>query len=77
MWDVDVLETLLILAGLGYKDIRMQDALELILSKQNERGQWNLEMTYNGRFQVDIEQKGRPSKWVTLNALRVLKRYFG
>ncbi|MFZ2053165.1 MAG: hypothetical protein WAU81_03110 [Candidatus Aminicenantales bacterium] len=72
-----MLETLLILAGLGYKDIRMQDALELILSKQNERGQWNLEMTYNGRFQVDIEQKGRPSKWVTLNALRVLKRYFG
>lgn len=34
-------------------------------------------MTYNGRFQVDIERKGKPSKWVTLNALRVLKRHFG
>jgi len=77
MWDVDVLEMLLILTGLGYKDIRMRDALELILSKQNKRGQWNLEMTYNGRFQVDIEQKGKPSKWVTLHALRVLRRYFG
>jgi len=28
-------------------------------------------------FQVDIEQKGKPSKWVTLNALRVLKRIYG
>ncbi|HUU38603.1 MAG TPA: hypothetical protein VMW46_10445 [Candidatus Desulfaltia sp.] len=74
---MDVLEMLLILTGLGYKDIRMRDALELILSKQNKRGQWNLEMTYNGRFQVDIEQKGKPSKWVTLHALRVLRRYFG
>jgi hypothetical protein len=77
IWDVDVLETLLILTGLGYRDERMNDALELVLSKQNARGQWNLEMTYNGRFQVDIERKGKPSKWVTLNALRVLKRRFG
>jgi hypothetical protein len=77
IWDVDVLELLLILTGLDYKDPRMQDAVDLVLSKQNDRGRWNLEMTYNGRFQVNIEQKGKPSKWVTLNALRVLKRYFG
>ena len=77
IWDVDVLEMLLILTGLGYKDERMNDALDLVLSKQNEKGQWNLEMTNNGRFQVDIERRGKPSKWVTLNALRVLKRYFG
>ncbi len=77
MWDVDVLELLLILTGLGYKDPRMQDAVGLVLSKQNDRGRWNLEMTYNGRFQVNIEQKGKPSKWITLNALRVLKRYYG
>jgi len=37
---------------------------------------WLLEATFNGRFQVNIEQKGKPSKWVTLNALRALKRYF-
>jgi len=45
--------------------------------RQDDRGKWALEETYNGRFQVDIEKKGRPSKWVTLNALRVLKRYYG
>jgi hypothetical protein len=77
MWDTDVLEMLLILTGLGYREDRMQDAVDLVLSKQNDRGRWNLEMTYNGRFQVDIERKGKPSKWVTLNALRVLKRYYG
>jgi hypothetical protein len=77
MWDIDVLELLLILTGLGYKEERMQDAVDLVLSKQDHHGRWNLEMTYNGRFQVNIEQKGKPSKWVTLNALRMLKRYFG
>jgi hypothetical protein len=55
----------------------MQDAVDLVLSKQTDQGKWNLEMTYNGRFQADIEQKGKPSKWVTLNAMRMLKRYFG
>jgi hypothetical protein len=27
-------------------------------------------------FQVSIEKKGRPSKWVTLRALQVLKNYY-
>ncbi len=75
MWDTDVLEMSLILTGLGYKDERMRDALDLILSKQNESGRWNLEMTYAGRFQFDLERKGKPSKWVTMNALRVLSRF--
>jgi hypothetical protein len=77
MWDTDVLEMLLILTGLGLKDNRMKDAVDLVLSKQNDQGRWNLEMTYNNRFQVNIERKGKPSKWITLNALRVLKRYYG
>ena len=48
----------------------------MVISKQDEQGRWILEATFNGRFQVNIEQKGKPSKWVTLNALRALKRYF-
>lgn len=38
---------------------------------------WLLESTLNGRFLVNIEQKDKPSKWVTLSALRVLKRFYG
>ncbi len=75
MWDGDTLEVFGILARLGYRDPRMRETVELILSKQDENGRWALENTYNGRFQVDIEKKGRPSKWVTLLALRALKAY--
>lgn len=74
MWDTDVSEMLLILARLGYRDKRMKEAIELVISKQDNMGRWILENTYNGRFQVNIEKKGKPSKWVTLNALRALKQ---
>lgn len=73
MWDTDILEMLLILTRLGIRDNRMKDAIDLVISKQGAKGRWILENTYNGRFQVNIEQKGSPSKWVTLNALRTLK----
>ena len=76
MWDTDVLEMLEILIQLEYRDSRMQEAIDLILSKQDENGRWPLEHTYNGRFQVSIERKGKPSKWITLNALKALKRCF-
>jgi hypothetical protein len=64
-----------VLTALGYgSDPRLQPALELLLSKQDERGRWKLEYTYNGKTWVDIEEKKQPSKWVTLRALRVLNR---
>jgi len=75
MWNTDALEMLSILTKLNYKDKRMQEAVDLVISKQNNDGTWNLEHTYNRRFQVSIERKGKPSKWVTLYALTVLKRY--
>jgi hypothetical protein len=77
MWKIDALDVLLILTKLGYKDERMQDAIDLVLEKQNRNGRWNLEKTFNGRMQVNIEQKGKESKWITLNAIRVLKRFYG
>ncbi len=73
MYQTDVLEILGILTRLGYHDERMQQALNLLISKQDDRGRWKLESTFNGRFQTNIEQKGKPSKWITLNALKVFK----
>jgi hypothetical protein len=71
----DVLETTAVLLELGYaNDPRLANALQLILSKQDAQGRWKLENTLNGKMWADIEQKGKPSKWVTLRALRVLKR---
>jgi hypothetical protein len=77
MYQTDVLEILGILTSLGYHDERMQEAVDLLVSKQDEQGRWKLESTFNGRSCVDIEEMGKPSKWVTLNAIRVLKRYYG
>lgn len=76
MWNSDALEVLSILTSLGYRDDRMQEAVDLVTSKQDDQGRWKLENTFNGRFQVDIEQKGKTSKWITLNALRILKTYY-
>ena len=70
----DVLEVAAILAQLGYgHDPRLSNALDYILSKQDSQGRWRLENTLNTKMWVSIEQRGRPSKWITLRALRVLK----
>jgi hypothetical protein len=76
MWQTDVLEILQILTKLGAKDERMQEAIDLVVSKQNDEGKWLLENTFNGRFLVSIERKGKPSKWITLNALEVLRGFY-
>jgi hypothetical protein len=76
MYQTDVLEILGILTKLGYRDNRMQEAIDLIILKQDKKGRWKLENTYNGRFQANIEEKNRGSKWVTLHSLRVLKRLY-
>src|SRR5690606_38970491 len=71
----DVLETAAVLAELGYGgDARLAPAIDLILSKQDAQGRWKLENSLNRKMWIDIEQRGKPSKWVTLRALRVLKR---
>jgi hypothetical protein len=76
MYQNDALEVLGILTKLGYKDERMQEAVDLVLSKQDAQGRWKLESTFNGRFQVNVERKGEESKWITLNALKALKRFY-
>ena len=76
MYQTDALEILGILTQLGYKDERMQEAIDVVISKQDNKGRWLLENTFNGRYQVNIEQKGKPSKWITLHALRVLKQWY-
>ena len=60
-------------AGRG-SDPRLSDALELVLSKQDEQGRWKMEYSLNDKMWADVEKKGKPSKWVTLRALGMLKR---
>jgi hypothetical protein len=70
----DVLETLAVLVALGYgHDSRLADAYDWLLSKRDAQGRWKLEHALNGKMWIDIEEQGKPSKWITLRALRVLK----
>ncbi len=72
----DVLQILEALGGIGYgSDPRLANAIELVMRKQDAQGRWKMEYTYNGKTWADTEVKGQPSKWVTLRALRVIKRW--
>lgn len=69
----DVLETTWVLVRLGYaRDPRLARALEWILDKRDPRGRWKLGNGLNGKMWIDIERRGKPSKWVTLRAMRIL-----
>ena len=72
----DLLQNFEALVGLGLNgDTRLQNTLDFILQKQDKDGRWNMEYTYNGKTWVEIEEKGKASKWVTLRALRAIKRF--
>jgi hypothetical protein len=68
------------LRGLDYfqrinapKDECMNDAIELLLAKQNTDGTWPLNAPWPGLVYFHMEETGQPSRWNTLRALRVLK----
>lgn len=72
----DLLQVLEALTALGLKgDQRLQNAVDLTLGKRDETLRWPLEYTYNSKTWIAIEEKGKPSKWVTLRALRMLKEF--
>ena len=71
----DIVRGLSVVTKLGYeKDIRIDDALGVIMNKRRTSGEWPLERTLSGRLHGSIERKGKPSKWITLEILRVIKR---
>jgi hypothetical protein len=70
----DVLQTAEALTEAGYgSDPRLAATYDLIESKRDGAGRWRMEYSYNGKTWADAEEKGKPSKWVTLRALRVLQ----
>ena len=74
-YNYNILRGLDILGRLGYiGDSRLDDALRILLKKRKNDGRWFLDNTPSGRMHANIEKKGRPSKWITLTALRILKR---
>jgi hypothetical protein len=73
-WHYDVLRALEYFRSVGdVPDSRMDEAVELLRSKQQAEGAWLLENTHPGKVHFVLEDgDGRPSRWNTLRALRVL-----
>jgi hypothetical protein len=76
-WHYDVLRGLEYLRSAGVKpDERTAEAIELVESKRDAEGRWPLETRYPGMVAVEIDEgEGRPSRWNTLRAMRVLRWY--
>ncbi len=75
-WYYDILRAMdyFQLANVTY-DNRMDDALETLIKKKTKDGLWKLSSKHPGQTHFDMEQAGKPSRWNTLRALRVLKHY--
>jgi hypothetical protein len=78
-WHYDVLRGLEYLRRAGITpDERLAEAIALVQSKRGSDGRWLLEHQYPGRMAVELEEGvGKPSRWITLRALRVLDWYSG
>jgi hypothetical protein len=71
----DLLQVVEALTVLGYgHDPRLGNAIELIWTKQDDRGRWRLEYDYLGKTWGNYGVKKEANKWVTLRALKVLKQ---
>jgi hypothetical protein len=78
-WFYDVLRGLdYFRAAGGAPDKRLEEAVEVLRSKEQPDGKWLLENTHPGKVHFPLEDgDGQPSRWNTLRALRVLRWYEG
>jgi hypothetical protein len=75
-WRYDILRALDYFRLANRKpDTRMKPAIEMIYKKRLKDGRWKMQAKHPGQVHFVMEQTGKPSRWNTLRALRVLK-YF-
>jgi hypothetical protein len=76
-WHYDVLRGLEYLRHAAVlPDERVAEAVGLVVSKRDGDGRWPLETRHPGEMPVEMDAgEGRPSRWNTLRALRVLNWY--
>ena len=78
-WHYDVLRGLDYFRASGSRpDARMKEAVGTVRRKEQPDGTWLLENTHPGATHFTLEDgDGKPSRWNTLRALRVLRWYDG
>jgi hypothetical protein len=78
-WHYDVLRGLEYFRATGSApDPRCAEAIELVHDRRRDDGRWPLQHTHRARAHFEMEDgDGKPSRWNTLRALRVLRWYDG
>lgn len=56
-------------------DKRMNPAIDVLIKKRKKNKYWVLQAPHPGQTHFDMEEVGKPSRWNTLRALRVLKPF--
>ncbi|MBD3172598.1 hypothetical protein GF326_09010 [Candidatus Bathyarchaeota archaeon] len=75
-WRYDILRALDYFQSSGTEyGSRMSDALEVLLKKRRRDGRWPVQARHPGRTHFEMEKPGKPSRWNTLRAIRVLRHY--
>lgn len=75
-WHYDVLRALDYFRSTGAApDPRLAEAIDLVAGKQGADGRWLLENVHQDPTNLRMEEPGKPSRWITLRALRVLCWY--
>ena len=73
-WHHDVLRTLDYFRASGAQyDERLEDPIELLQRKRRGDGRWVLQNRHVGKTFFELERIGKPSRWNTLRALRILR----
>jgi len=73
-WHYDILRALdYFRAVTAPRDQRLAEAIDIVRGGRSDDGRWSLQHSYRGKTYFELEQKGAPSRWNTLRALRVLK----
>lgn len=73
-WKYDVLRGLEHFAETRSRtNVRLQPAIQLVIDKRRKDGTWPLQNRHAGQTHFEMERPGKPSRWNTLRALRVLK----
>lgn len=72
-WFYDILVGLEYFWDMDFKDRRLEPAIKIIKKKQNKYGTWNLENKHPGRTFFEMEEVGKPSRWITLRCLRIIE----
>lgn len=77
-WHYDVLRGLDYFQRAGAeRDPRAADAIALLEAKRLKDGTWPVQHRHSGFRFFDMEKAGKPSRWNTLRALRVLRWWHG